>query len=138
MKACKSPTVGIALTSVLEKYGKSWNDVIIVASDSAVHVWKMVCEICEGEGMNIIHVKDLPQLIHVAVDKAFCCETAAGVRTTVVKFCALLKYENHLYEMYHGICIANGLSLGAIQKPPSVVPVHWYSFYRCLAVVTEM
>lgn len=138
VKTCNSVSISKVLSSVLERYDKSWRDVPALASDSAEYMKKAVRDICDSENVSILHVKDLPHLIHVAVNSALSHECVADVRSVVIKFGALFKHANQLYQSYIDTCLSNGLAVSDIKKPPSVVPVRWYSFYKTLEVVTEM
>lgn len=138
VKATNSVTISNALSNALENYGKSWHDVIAISSDSAEYMRRAVKDIREAEGVNIVHVKDLPHLLHVAVSKALLLDSISDIREVVIKFGALFKHANRLFQQYHQICLANGLSASDVKKPPAVVPVRWLSFYRTLVTVTEM
>ncbi|KAH8032298.1 hypothetical protein HPB51_024075 [Rhipicephalus microplus] len=64
VNASNSYTVASAASKALLTVGKTWKDVVAVATDSAEYVRKMVREICQAEGIQILHVKDIAHLIH--------------------------------------------------------------------------
>lgn len=138
VNASNSYTVASAVSKALLTVGKTWKDVVAVATDSAEYMRKMVREICQAEGIQILHVKDIAHLIHVSVDHAISLPCMSDVRSVVIKFGALFKHANKLYQKYTEICSSNGLFGPDIKKPPSVVPNRWQSFYKALVVVVEM
>ncbi|KAH8009152.1 hypothetical protein HPB51_010942 [Rhipicephalus microplus] len=138
VNASNSYTVASAVSKALLTVGKTWKDVVAVATDSAKYMRKMVREICQAEGIQILHVKDIAHLIHVSVDHAISLPCMSDVRSVVIKFGALFKHANKLYQKYTEICSSNGLFGPDIKKPPSVVPNRWQSFYKALVVVVEM
>ncbi|KAH7975838.1 hypothetical protein HPB52_006183 [Rhipicephalus sanguineus] len=64
VNASNSYTVASAVSKALLTVGKTWKDVVAVATDSAEYMRKMVREICQAEGIQILHVKDIAHLIH--------------------------------------------------------------------------
>ncbi|KAK8767368.1 hypothetical protein V5799_005850 [Amblyomma americanum] len=138
VNASNSYTVARVVGKALLTVGKTWKDVVAVATDSAEYMRKMVREICEAEAINILHVKDLAHLIHVSVDHAISSPCVSDVRSAVIKFGALFKHANKLHQKYIEICASNSLFGADAKKPPSVVPNRWQSFYKALVVVTEM
>ncbi|KAL3207371.1 hypothetical protein MRX96_010163 [Rhipicephalus microplus] len=64
VNASNSYTVASAVSKALLTVGKTWKDVVAVATDSAKYMRKMVREICQAEGIQILHVKDIAHLIH--------------------------------------------------------------------------
>lgn len=59
VNASNSYTVASAVSKALLTVGKTWKDVVAVATDSAEYMRKMVREICQAEGIQILHVKDM-------------------------------------------------------------------------------
>ncbi|KAH7942464.1 hypothetical protein HPB49_024433 [Dermacentor silvarum] len=64
VNASNSYTVASAVSKALLTVDKTWKDVVAVATDSAEYMRKMVREICQAEGIQILHVKDIAHLIH--------------------------------------------------------------------------
>ncbi|KAH7982861.1 hypothetical protein HPB52_007704 [Rhipicephalus sanguineus] len=64
VNASNSYTVASAVSKARLTVGKTWKDVVAVATDSAEYMRKMVREICQAEGIQILHVKDIAHLIH--------------------------------------------------------------------------
>ncbi|KAH7955633.1 hypothetical protein HPB52_001964 [Rhipicephalus sanguineus] len=64
VNASNSYTVASAVSKALLTVRKTWKDVVAVATDSAEYMRKMVREICQAEGIQILHVKDIAHLIH--------------------------------------------------------------------------
>lgn len=91
VKATYSVAINAVLSTALHDYGKSWDDVIAISSNSAEYIRCAVNEIREAKNVNSVHVKDLPHLIHVAASKALLCDSISDIREAVIKFGTLFK-----------------------------------------------
>ena len=123
-----SVSISVLLTRVLSEFGKSFEDVMAISSDSAEYMAKLVRDLQMCHSHKLLHIKDIPHLIHVAVDYAIQSEAMADIRLVVTKFGAIFKHAAKLERVFYQICHDSGLPEEEICKPPAVVPIRWFSF----------
>ena len=105
-----------------------------MSSDSAEYLAKLVRDLQMSYRPKLLHVKDVPHLIHIAVDFAIRSVAMADIRQVVIRFGAVFKHATKLERILYHICQDNGLSVEEICKPPAVVPTRWFSFHRSATV----
>ena len=74
LRSCNSTSLALLLTKVLTDFGKDWNDVIGLASDSAEYMRKLVGDLRSAHNPKLLHIADVAHLVNVAVDKALHCD----------------------------------------------------------------
>ena len=84
------------------------------------------------------HIKDIPHLIHVAIDFAIQSEAMTDIRQVVIRFGAIFKHAAKLERLFYQICQGNGLSDEEICKPSVVVPTRWFSFYHSATITRRL
>ena len=99
---------------------------------------KLVKDLQKSQCPQLIHIKDIAHLIHVTVDHALHSPSMNVVRQVVIRFGAVFKHALKLERVFYDICHENGLADEAINKPPSVAPTKWFSFYKSAVVVCRL
>lgn len=135
-KAINSVSINEVISAELDGHGKYRNDVVTLTSDFAECMTRALREIRQAGNVNFVHVKDLPHLLHTAVSEAVLCGSISDIQEAIVKFGVPFKHVNGLYEKHYQICCQS--CYNEIRKPPVVLPVHWFNFYRTPVSVTEM
>lgn len=130
LRAVNSTSLSVLLSKVLGEFGKDFRDMMAMSSDSAEYLAKLVRDLQMSYCPKLLHIKDVPHLIHVAIDFAIQSEGMADIRQVVIRFGAVFKHAAKLERIFYQICHENGLSDEEICKPPAVVPTRWFSFYR--------
>ena len=103
---------------------------MVISSDSAEYMAKLVRDLQMSYSNKLLHIKDVPHLIHVAVDFAIHSESVADIRQVVIRFGAIFKHAAKLERTFYQICHDSGLSDEDVCKPSAVVPTRWFSFYQ--------
>ena len=127
LRAVNSASLSVLLSRVLAEFGKDFKDLMVISSDSAEYMAKLVRDLKMSCSNKLLHIKDVPHLIHVAVDFAIHSESVADV---VIRFGAIFKHAAKLERNVYQICHDNGLSDEDVCKPSAVVPTRWFSFYQ--------
>ena len=89
----KSTSIMEIICDFLHNYGKTFNDVLVLASDSAQNMVKLVQDINESGTKSIFHIKDIAHLIHVAVDKAVNIDELKDLRDIIIKTGAMFQHS---------------------------------------------
>jgi hypothetical protein len=138
LRAVNSTSLSVLLSKVLGEYGKGFRDVMAISSDSAEYLSKLVRDLQMSYNQKLLHIKDIPHLIHVAIDFAIQSKAMADIRQVVIKFGAIFKHAAKLERLFYQICQGNGLSDEETCKPPAVVPTRWFSFYHSATITRRM
>ena len=65
---------------------------MVISSDSAEYMGKLVRDLQMSYSNKLLHIKDVPHLIHVAVDFAINSESVADIHQVVIRFGAIFKH----------------------------------------------
>ena len=129
LRAVNSTSLSVLLSKVLGEYG---NDVMAISSDSAEYLSKLVRDLKMSYNQKLLHIKDIPHLIHVASIQS---EAMTDIRQVVIRFGAIFKHAANLERLFYQICQGNGLE---ICKPSVVVPTRWFSFYHSATITRRL
>ena len=138
VKVPNSASLSVLLTQVLREYEKDWSDVAAISTDSAEYMGKLVRDVKKSFNPKIIHIKDVPHLIHVAISASLECQAMRDIRIVVIRFGAIFNHAHKLERLFRAICVDNGLTEEEVSKPPQVVTIRWFSFYNSAIVVRRM
>ena len=138
LRAVNSTSLSLLLRQVLQNFNKDWDDLLAISTDSAEYMNKLVKDLQKSHCPQLIHIKDVAHLIHVAVDHALHSPTMNDIRQVVIRFGAVFKHASKLERIFHGICYENHLTDEEICKPPSVAPTRWFSLYKAAVAVHHL
>ncbi|KAH7940181.1 hypothetical protein HPB52_022096 [Rhipicephalus sanguineus] len=144
VNASNSYTVASAVSKALLTVGKTCKDVVAVATDSAEYMRKMVREICQAEGIQILHVKDIAHLIHcyppngkwIMMKRNYPYDPYYGGNARCVLYDRVGPYRNYTIPARFSWCQdGSGRGCGSVVGSYllSAIPGYWarnlYSFY---------
>lgn len=138
LKAVNSTSLSLLLGRIIQDFNEDWDDLLAISSDSAEYMSKLVRDLQKSQCPQVIHIKDVAHLLHVAVDHALHSATMNDIRQVVIRFGAVFKHASKLERVFQDICHDNNLRDEEITKPPSVVPTRWFSFFKCAVVVRRL
>ena len=85
LRAVNSTSLSVLLSRVLAEFGKDFRDLMVISSDSAEYMAKLVRYLQMSYSNKLLHIKDVPHLIDVAVDFANHSESVAMIMDCLMK-----------------------------------------------------
>lgn len=117
------------VTKVLNSVGKSWEDIIALALDSADYMRQTVKNVCAAETTNALHLKNIPHLTTVTVDCTVFGSCVAEAWSIVIKSGPAFKHANRLFQEYHSFTEQMEWTEVIFTNPPVVIFSRWFSFW---------
>jgi hypothetical protein len=134
--SASSYTCAVALEKAVQsRIQKKYIDVIAIASDSAPYMIKLVQDINNAHEVSILHIRDLPHLLHVTVISALQSSACKDAMNICVKFGAIFKHAGKLFREFKDICWSEFQISGTKLHP--VIPSRWFTHQNCINDVTK-
>uniref|UniRef100_A0A1X7UC00 Uncharacterized protein n=1 Tax=Amphimedon queenslandica TaxID=400682 RepID=A0A1X7UC00_AMPQE len=99
---------------------------------------KLVRDTEQSHCAQLLHIKDKAHLVHVTIDYSIHSQPMNDVHKVVTQFGAVFKHAAKRERLFHDICRRNNLADEESQKPPSVTPTRWFSFYKSAVAVRHL
>jgi hypothetical protein len=134
LKNTTSTYISGVLSRVLSDFDKSYEDVIVLCSDSAEYMKKLFSEIKLSFNSKIQHITDVSHLIHNSVMKALNSNQFIETKSLLVKIGAIFRSSNKVLQQYTTLLNNNNIDS---KVPSKAIESRWWALLKTAKEVKD-